>query len=211
MKIFSWINRKVMKLCDWLDLLVFRMYIRQITELVNSKHVENAQVARFWMEIIGASLIQTKTNGCIKVYYVRANRFLKYMFPKEHQQALGLTLMSTQYAIVLVNDATMQLNKTLDNAVVFHELGHIAKGHFDTNLFGKDTYFVGDLSKELEADEFALQAGYGEQLQEVLTKAFVSLPFHSKDIPALRERLVKVIEFEIDHPNIPQQRLHLLQ
>jgi hypothetical protein len=211
MKIFSWVNQKLGKFSRWLDLKIFQMYVRQITTLVNDRHITNASTDRFGMSIIGASFVQTKTNDIIKVYYVLANRFLTYMFRKEHQQALGLTMMSTQYAIVLVNDPTMQLNKTLSNAVVFHELGHIVKGHFDTDMLGKATYFVGDISKELEADEFAVQAGYSQQLQDVLSNAFASLPFSSKDIPALRERLIKVIEFEIDHPNIQQQRLHLLQ
>lgn len=215
MKIFSWINRKLWEFSQWLDKFIFTMYIHQLKAMVDDKHMLDVSASRMGMRIIGEMYAPITPDKLIKVYFVQANRFLKYMFPEDYTRPLGLTMMSRimskRYAIIVFNDATYELNGTLNNAVVFHELGHIVKEHFKSNMLGNSKQFISELEKEFEADEYAAQAGYGQQLQNVLADAFASLPFHSKDIPALRERLVKVIEFEIDHPGIPQQQLYLLQ
>lgn len=91
------------------------------------------------------------------------NRHKTYMIPCQAQ--LSCAIGKTQnHHLILIFPELIQLLKSASSfhgmAVLAHELGHIYHQHTENKI---DT-----LTAQIEADQFALDLGFGEELQEIL-------------------------------------------
>lgn len=96
------------------------------------------------------------------------------------------------YYIIISSTIVKDMNLTEKevDAVIYHEEGHIAKGHMDTENPG----FMNDQEHENEADDYAISKGYGLHLANALTKIVAFITSYNKDYESEIEPIQKRID-----------------
>ncbi len=101
-----------------------------------------------------------QTLGCFAFHYTKEQA-------QQATEILGRSVLPGDH-IVLIEDFLVDLNEQEREAVLAHELGHLAHGHLKNRT---ETGILNSLALELEADSYAVGKGVaGKQLVSAITK-----------------------------------------